>query len=124
MILSLAVAVALSQSPVKKVEIIRGGTTKKAPKTETSLQPAPSSGPTAEQLAREQQLQEKSIELNEQSADLNKRADELKAKDSANEAKKESDAKVQAAQQKIIEKHGRDMQAEYEKAANALAGQE
>jgi hypothetical protein len=117
MILSLAVALVLSQSSVKKVEIIRGGSSKKAPRTETALSPAPSSGPTAEQQAREQQLQEKSIELNQ-------RADELKAKDSANEAKKENDAKIQAAQSKILEKHARDLQTEYEKAANGLAGQE
>lgn len=123
MILGLAVAVVLSQAPVKKVEIIRGGTTKKAPKTETSITIAPS-GPTAEQQAREAQLEAASIELSEKSAELNQRADELRAKETASEARREQDAKARAAQQKIAEKHARDLQAEYEKAANALAGQE
>ena len=122
MVLSLAVAVVLSQSSVKKVEIIRGGSTKKVQKNETSLSPAP--GPTPEQLAREQALEAKSVELDAKSAELGQRADELKAKDAANEAKKDSDAKTQAAQQKIVEKHSRDLQQEYEKAANALSGQE
>ena len=125
MILSLAVAVVLSQSSVKKVEIIRGGTNKKAVKTETSMTAAPASnGPTAEQHAREAQLEATAVELNAKSAELNQKADELQAKDAAAEAKRENDAKRSAAQQKILEKHARDMQAEYEKAANALAGQE
>lgn len=120
MVLSLAVALVLSQSSPKKIEIIRGGSTKKAVKTEV----AANSGPTPEQFAREQQLQEKSVELNAKNAELNQRTDELKAKDAANETKKENDARVQAAQQKIIEKHARDLQTEYEKAANGLAGAE
>ena len=121
MILSLAVAVVLSQSSVKKVEVIRGHSSKKAAVTETSQTRA---GPTPEQVAREQQLEEKSAELNAKTADLNQRADEMKARDATNEAKKDSDAKAQAANQKILEKHARDMQREYENAANALAGQE
>jgi acyl-CoA reductase-like NAD-dependent aldehyde dehydrogenase len=108
MVLILAVAVVLSQSTVRKVEVIRGGSTKKAQKTETSLTPAPS--PTPEPLARVQPLEDKSVEL--------------KATDAANAAQKENDAKAQAAQQKILEKHSQDLQQEYEKAANALAGQE
>ena len=119
MILSLAVALVLSQSSVKKVEIIRGGTTKKAVKTDATKT---DTTPSNEQLAREQQLQEKSIELNAKSDQLNQRADELKAKDAANEAKKDNDAKTREAQQKILQKHARDLQAEYERAANGLAG--
>jgi hypothetical protein len=122
MVLGLAVALVLSQSPVKKVEIIRGGTkkaVKTAPTSETSM-----TGPSQEQLLREQKLQDTSIELDAKSAALEQRADALKAKDDAHEAKKASDAKTQAAQQKILEKHARDLQAEYEKAANGLAGQE
>ncbi|MBS1152521.1 MAG: hypothetical protein H6Q89_4219 [Myxococcaceae bacterium] len=110
-------ALVLSQSSVKKVEIIRGKTAKKAPQTETSLAPAPNAGPTAEQQAREQQLEQKATELDQ-------RAEALKEKDAASEAKKERDAKAQAAQQKILEKHARDLQLEYERAANSLAGQE
>ena len=124
MFLSLAVALVLSQASVKKVEIIRGGTTKKAVKTETALPAAPKPGPTAEQLAREQKLEERAVELDAKSAELASRADELKAKDAAAQAKKDSDAKTQEAQQKILQKHGSDLQKEYERAANALAGQE
>ncbi len=100
MILSFAVAVVLSQSAVKKVEVIRGGTTKKAPKTsETSLS-APVKEPAAEPPARELPVE------------------------AAADAKLQSDAKARAAQEKAADKHARDLQAEYEKAANALAGQE
>lgn len=121
MILSLAVALVISQSSANKVQIIKGGN-KKA-KTETSLT-APKTGPSAEQQAREQALTEKSMELDAKSNELNQRADEMKAKDDANEAKRDADAKTRAAQQKAIEKHAKEMQQEYEKAANALAGQE
>ena len=125
MILSLAVAVVLSQSPVKKVEIIRGGnTTKKAAKsTETSITVAPA-GPTPEQQAREQKLEAAAIELDAKSAELNQRADELKAKEAADETKRQNDAKAKAAQARIVEKHAGDLQQEYERAANALSGQE
>ena len=81
-------------------------------------------GPSQEQVAREQQLQDKSIALDVKAAELNQRADALKAQDEVREAKRERDAKTQAAQQKILEKHAKELQEEYEKAANGLAGQE
>ena len=117
MMLSLALAIVLSQSSVKKVEIIRGHPSKRATRTETSAAAVPDPGPTAEQQAREQQLQAKAVELDQKS-------DALAAKDAAYGAKKEADAQALAAQQKIVEKHARDLQHQYEKAANALAGEE
>ncbi len=117
MMLSLAVAIVLSQSSVKKVEIIRGHPSKRTTRTETSASAAPTPGPSAEQQAREQQLQARAAELDQKS-------DALAEKDAAYEAKKEADAQALAARQKIVEKHARDLQIQYEKAANALAGEE
>jgi|GEM_PF-3267376 len=119
MVLSLAVAVMLSQ----KVQVIRSTPSKKAVKTETSMT-AKDTGPTQEQVAREAAIDAKSAELDSKADALNKRADALKEKDEADTQRKEADTKVKQQSLKAIEKQAREMQQEYERAANALAGQE
>ena len=119
MVLSLAVAVMLSQ----KVQVIRSTPQKKAAKTETSMT-AKDTGPTQEQLARESAIDAKSADLDAKADALNKRADALKEKDEADTQNKEGDNKAKQKSAKEIEKHARELQQEYERAANALAGQE